>query len=316
MAFTVLSSELFPMEVDVPVAFLPRVSAPAEVDQYLKDAQMGPAAGKTMLTTLCRVHEGEINEVSLHIVAPRGRTKLALRLKANKVWIEAEDDWVLSMEKDFGAFVFKAGANQSEWLPASKLKLQYYSEYSADPKKRKKLSEAEKIKKKMSDFMVRLAVVPSEDPKFATVLWVTLPVTETGMKDLLSPELAKHSRGYPVQFLCKDTAMPIGPQPAAGDLSFGIPQQPILVYIGGVDSTEETELPSSADVLSSVRSFYNKTSCPRILSCADWAQAAAMDPVVSDTNRSEFVWPFDEQVASGGDEEGKRKSLFGHYEKL
>ena len=150
---TVLSSDLFDMEVEVPVPFLPRVSAPAEVEKHLKDAELGPTTGHSMVTTLCRVREGEIDEVSLHIVA---REKKGVALKANKVWTEAEEGWTFTLEKIYRAFVFKAGTNQLEWLPASKLKLKYYSEYVATAKDRMELSEAEKISKKMSDFMVRL----------------------------------------------------------------------------------------------------------------------------------------------------------------
>ena len=127
------------------------------------------------------------------------------------------------------------------------------------------------------------------------------------MKDLLSPELAKHSRGYPVQFLFKDTAMPFGPRQQEGSPRFGMPHLPILVFPGSNAATEETELPTSADVLSQVRSFMNKTSGPRILTCMDWAQVAALTPVVADTNPSEFVWPYSEDgvESQASNDEGK-----------
>ena len=174
---TVVASEVFDMDVELPVALLPRVDAPADVENYLKDARMGPANGQAMLATICRVQLGEVSEISLMIV---GKTKRVMTAKANKVFPEADQEWRLTLEKNYGLFTFPPGTNQSDWLPASKLKLQFYSEFGPRSADRKKLSEAEKIARHMSDFMVRICVIPTEDPKWVSILWVTLPVTDEG----------------------------------------------------------------------------------------------------------------------------------------
>ena len=85
---TVVTGDQFNVDVDIAVPNLPRVGAPAEVESHLKNANIGPSGGQSMVTTICRVDETGITEVNLQVV---GKNRKVLVARANKVWAEALD---------------------------------------------------------------------------------------------------------------------------------------------------------------------------------------------------------------------------------
>ena len=61
----VVSGDVFNIDTDVPVAFLPRVSAPVGIKEYLMEGGTGPSIGSSMVTSVCRCRDGEVAEVSI-----------------------------------------------------------------------------------------------------------------------------------------------------------------------------------------------------------------------------------------------------------
>ena len=162
-------------------------------------------------------------------------------------------------------------------------------------KERVRLSDDDMAEKGMGDFMVRLAISPSRNPKFVDVIWVTLPVSEENMRNLISPQVARLGRGYPVHFLHKDDPMALGPALPDDVGNCGVSMQPILHYPGSATAREPVELPRAAEVLTGVRAFFSSTTSPRLESCEDWPQATGTNPVNTELLPSEFIWPFEEE---------------------
>ena len=297
---SVCASPWFDRNVDVPVASLLRVEAPADVPAALEIAGGFPPRGQSMVVSMVRVTEdGDVSDVRLSVVPNLSRTKLVI--KANQVFPEVPEGWVLTLSRDYAQFQFPPDASQSLWIEASSLKVQFWKEFVPGAARRSQVpcSPAEKAQHNLRDFQVRLCVKPSEDPVSADVFMVALPVTKDEINSLKSPELAREGLGYPVVFLSEEPKMMVGPPPAAESDHFGLTCLPVLWM------TQTATLPSSVDVLVSTLALWGTATTPRLVAAEEFEQATAFDPVLSALVPAEWRWPFQPDNQSQDDVEGE-----------
>ena len=283
-----LSGPLFDRDVEVPIARLPRVRAAAEVQDVLQREKLAPHRGSCMVVSICYlINDGAVEDVSLSVVSGMARNKIAIA--ANQVFPDAPDGWKLVLNRDYPQFLFPPNRTQSQWVQASRLGLKFYTHYvvGGDAVNQVVCTNTERTEKNMSDFQVRLAIEPSEDPKLAKASLVALPVTTAAMPSLLSPELAQDGVGYPVVLLSVEPLMTVGPRPhdQANSEHFGSPCLPILRTSAGAAE------PESIDVLTSVLALWGTATTPRLVSAEEFEQATAVVPVQAGVVPAEWRWP-------------------------
>ena len=122
----VLAGQLFDTDVQVPVGSLLQVQALAEVPDALRQAEMAPARGQSMVVSVCRVSDdGDITEVFLTVVTNVQRARIVVN--ASQIFPDAPDGFKIGIVRDYPAFLFPPNATQSHWVQASRLSLKFYS---------------------------------------------------------------------------------------------------------------------------------------------------------------------------------------------
>ena len=300
----IVLNPLFNRDVDVPLAALIRVEAPAEVSAALARENVSPARGQCSVVTLCRVTEdGDVADARLSVVSNHHRTKINAR--ACQVFPNAPEGWTLTLNRDYDQFQFAPLASQSHWVQASRLGLQWYTQYvpNAPPRNQVACTQQEITENGLTDFQVRLCIRPAEDPKIAEAMLVALPVTTAAISNLLSPDLAREGLGYPVLLLSEEPVMTVGPRLQAGADNFGLPCSPILCM------TRTAVLPSSVDVLVTTLSLWGTATTPRLVAAEEFEQATALDPVQTALVPAEWRWPYQPPEDDLNDNTGEFKSL-------
>ena len=235
---------LFDHDVDVPVNNLLRVNAPGEVAAKLEEAGLGPAKGKTMVVPVCRIDDGSVTEVTCLLVSKASKAKISS--PANLVHPEAPPNFRLTIDRDYHAYRFPPSTNQSEWILASSVGLEFYSSFGRSLESRIVATTEEKNWYGLTDFHVRLALIPTDDPRTVDAVLVAIPVPDHLISSLISPNMAWEGRGYPVLHVNEEQSMSVGPSvPDNGEL-FGLPCLPFLWF-----PTPDPD-PEPADVLTSV----------------------------------------------------------------
>ena len=277
---------VFRRAVEVPVARLPRINAPIDLRNVLEEALMGPARGQSMVVSVLRVEEETVTQVTNMIVMNVARIK-RICVPAAFVHPEAPSEYRMTLVQDYSMFVFPPNQNQSDLIQASRLRVKFYSSFGPAPATRVEATAEEVTRYGLTDFQVRLCLTPGEDPRMVEPVLVAIPVTTVGLDGLLSPQLAKHGRGFPVLLLSKEPAMAVGPRPArdSQDEPFGAPAYPVVWKpLGGGD-------PQPADVLTSVLAMWGNATVPRLVDAELWTNASSSNPVVAHEIPAEHRWP-------------------------
>ena len=154
-------SPLFDRAVDIPIASLPRIQAPAALPKVLQDAGIGPPRGQSMVVSICRITEdGDVSEVSLSVVSSLSRTKVVVPL--TQIFPDAPEGWVMVFNCDLKQFTFAPSTMGSFWVQASRLGLKFYSAYAvgAGANSQTPCTIAEQSTHNLTDFQVRLCIKP------------------------------------------------------------------------------------------------------------------------------------------------------------
>ena len=236
-----------------------------------------------MAVPVCRVEEGTVTEVTVVIIPHVARTKIVA--PANLIHPDAPSTFMVAINRDYSQFVFPPSTNQSNLVQASRLGLKFYSSFGPTDAARVLVTEDEKKNYNLTDFQVRLSLLPSEDPRSVDPMLVAIPVTTEGLNGLLSPHLAKSGRGYPVVLLSKEPIMAVGPRPARGSSPCGLPVLPPLCL------TTPGDDPTPSDVLTSVRAAWAAATAPQLVEAENWIQATSLDPVVAGEIPAPRRWP-------------------------
>ena len=163
---------------------------------------------------------------------------------------------------------------------------------------------------KMSSFLVRAHVSPSDDPRRASVDLLGIPVALDKLKSLQSQDILK-GRGYPSILVKSGSQNPskIVPTLEEDTKPFGLPAFPILLM-------EETEsvMPSGESVVAAVRKAWHEATVPPCVMEKDWYRHVKEKTIAALLVPSDPVWPLLERPKSAEQnvegEQGKNLFIF------
>ena len=163
---------------------------------------------------------------------------------------------------------------------------------------------------KMSSFLVRAHVSPSDDPRRASVDLLGIPVALDKLKSLPSQDILK-GRGYPSILVKSGSQNPSKIVPALEEDTkpFGLPAFPILLM-----EEMDSVMPSGESVVAAVRKAWHEATVPPCVMEKDWYRHVKEKTVAALLVPSDPVWPLLERPKSAEQnvegEQGKNLFIF------
>ena len=150
---------------------------------------------------------------------------------ANVVFPTASPEHKIVLKRDVEMFKFRPNCNFSDWLSSTILGVKVYRSWLGTGNTSDEAWPEDIENFGYSEFLLRIFVLPMEDPRLAEIMMVAMPVSPDSFARLSDNHVARDSGGFPSILVDAGSSNPVtvGPRPEADVGNFGLPCYPVLI---------------------------------------------------------------------------------------
>ena len=223
--------------------------------------------------------EGEITRVKLTLCGKDWSRKF----DARRIFVNAPRESKMVLKNlDVAGMTFPDGEKHSLWVPSNQFDWQINK---SNNKEQGTYTQEELKGFGITEWCLRVHILVNKTPTFATARWVAIP---SPVEDLARLPGDARKPGYPTISI-SDAEMNMAgvPSPTRAD---GLIMYPSLINDGPPNSA--ICLPTNAEIIKTMRSFWGRGSVVRGLNAKDWHEATkGPDEPNSDRGLPAWAWP-------------------------